>query len=39
MKKDKGELVADIFYYGMITMVIGTGIAFIIVALVKGFVR
>lgn len=37
MKKDKGEIAADIFYYGCLTLMVGAVIAFIISALVKEF--
>lgn len=38
MKKDKGEIVADIFYYGWIVLIVGAVLAFVISALVKEFV-
>ena len=37
MKKDKGEIAADIFFYGFITLMVGAVLAFIISALVKEF--
>ena len=37
MKKDKGEIAADIFYYGFITLMVGAVIAFIVSALVREF--
>ena len=38
MKKDKGEIVADICYYVMLTMIFGASIAFIVLFLVREFV-
>lgn len=38
MKKDKGEIIADILYYVMLTMIFGALIALIINAFVKEFV-
>lgn len=37
MKKDKGEIAADIFYYGSITLMVGAVLAFIIFVLVNEF--
>lgn len=37
MKKDKGEIAADIFYYGFITLMVGAVLAFIIFVLVNEF--